>query len=271
MKKIAKEEETKICDMYLNGLSMEKIANIYNVSRTPIERIFREHGVQTRDDNHKGRIYSIDESYFENIDTPNKAYILGLFYSDGMNKENTGLIKMELQETDKNIIYRINEELKSNYPIKKHELSKKNPNHQDTYCLQFVNRKMSKDLANLGVVQNKSLKLEFPNFVDKSLMRDFLRGYLDGDGHIRWSTTRFVTFCSTDSFCYGLEKYLKEELGISSKIYSTKNCKTKVLHVFKICQIKKLLNYLYDKSDLHIDRKYNLFLNICKTDNSLTV
>jgi len=270
MNKISINEEQNICELYLNGLSMDKIAIMYNVSKTPIIRILKKHNVESRDDSHKGRLYSIDESYFETIDTPNKAYILGLFYADGMNKEDSGLIKIELQERDKNIIYRINEELKSNYPIKKHELSKKNPNHQDTYCLQFVNRKISHDLAKLGVIQNKSLKLSFPTFLPKELVRDFIRGYLDGDGHIRWAKTRFITICSTPLFCSALEAFLSDELGIESRIHNTKNENTKVLHVFKIWQIKKLLTYLYEDSDLHIERKYNLFVEICKLDNSLT-
>lgn len=263
MKKIQKSEEQTICDMYINGMSMEKIAKVYGVSRTPIERIFKEHDIQTRDDSHKGRIYSIDESYFENIDTPNKAYILGLLYADGMNKEETGLIKIELQEKDANIIYHINEELNSNYPIKKHELSKKNPNHQDTYCLQFVNRKISKDLANLGVTARKSLTLTFPTCVPKEYMRDFIRGYVDGDGHIRTKEKHFVTICSTPEFCQGISEILINELGVDCKIHNTQNDRTKVLHVFKINHVKKLLEYLYSNSELYIERKYNSYLYIC--------
>ena len=250
--------------MYLNGMSMDKIASLYGVSRTPIKRIFKEHNVQVRDDNHKGRIYSIDESYFETIDTPNKAYILGLFYADGMNKEDSGLVKIELQERDAQIIYRINEELNSNYPIKKHELSKKNPNYQDTYCLQFVNRKMSKDLSNLGVIARKSLLLSFPTCVSREYMRDFLRGYVDGDGHIRTKKKHFITICGTPEFCYKLGELLKIELGIDYKIHDTFNERTKVLHVFKIEQVKKLLEYLYADSELYIERKYSAYLYICK-------
>ena len=264
MRKIQKSEEQTICDMYINGMSMEKIAKAYGVSRTPIERIFKEHNIKTRDDSHKGRIYSIDESYFENIDTPNKAYILGLLYADGMNKEETGLIKIELQERDSHIIYHINEELKSNYPIKKHELSKKNPNHQDTYCLQFVNRKISKDLANLGVTARKSLTITFPNCVPDKYIRDFIRGYVDGDGHIRTKEKHFITICSTPEFCQSLGELLKSKLGIDYKIHNTRNDRTQVLHVFKIKQVKKLFEYLYSDSQLYIERKHDAYLYICK-------
>ena len=32
------------------------------------------------------RIYSLDENFFEKIDTERKAYILGFVYADGNNK-----------------------------------------------------------------------------------------------------------------------------------------------------------------------------------------
>ena len=265
MKKIKESEEVRVCELYLSGMSMDKISRIYGTSRTPITRILKTHNIQSRDDSHKGRLYVIDESYFEVIDTANKAYILGLFYSDGMNKEDTGLVKIELQERDADIIYKIREELKSDYPIKKHELSKTNLNHRDTFCLQFVNRKMSRDLANLGVVSRKSLNLTFPSCVPKEYMRDFLRGYLDGDGHIRWKQTRFITLCSSTSFCESAQKYLFAELNIISKLYKTKNPNTKVLHIFRISQIKKFLEYLYKDSELYINRKYSLYLEICES------
>lgn len=263
MKKIKECDESRVCELYLNGMSMDKISKIYGTSRTPIERILQTHGIQSRDHSHKGRLYHIDESYFEAIDSANKAYILGLFYSDGMNKEESGLIKIELQERDSAIIYKIRDELKSDYPIKKHELSKRNPNHSDTFYFQFVNRKISQDLARLGVTSRKSLTLTFPTCVPKEYMRDFLRGYLDGDGHIRWKESRFITICSTKQFCEQTQIFLQRELGIVSKIYNTKNEKTKVLHIFRIPQIKKVLEYLYGNSELYIDRKYSLYLEIC--------
>lgn len=267
MRKIKECDESRVCELYLSGMSMDKISRIYGTSRTPIERILKTHNIQTRDDSHKGRLYTIDESYFEEINTANKAYILGLFYSDGMNKEDVGLIKIELQERDADILYKIRDELKSDYPIKKHELSKKNPNHKDTLCFQFVNRKMSKDLATLGVTSRKSLTLVFPSCVPKEYMRDFLRGYLDGDGHIRWKETRFITLCSSTSFCESVQEYLFKELNIVSKLYKTKNFNTKVLHIFRIPQIKKFLEYLYKDSELYINRKYSLYLEICEGES----
>lgn len=264
MKKIKECEEVRVCELYLSGMSMDKISRIYGTSRTPIGRILKTHNIQIRDDSHKGRLYTIDESYFEVINTPNKAYILGLFYSDGMNKESTGLIKIELQERDSEILYKIREELKSDYPIKKHELSKNNPNHSDTYCFQFVNRKISKDLAKLGVINNKSLTLLFPTCIPREYMRDFLRGYVDGDGHIRTKEKHIITICSSKMFCEDAQKYLVNELNICAKINNTKNPSTKVIHINKIEHVKKILDYLYCGSELYINRKYSAYLYICK-------
>lgn len=40
------------------------------------------------------RKYTINEKYFEKVDTPEKAYILGLLYADGYNSEKTGRINL---------------------------------------------------------------------------------------------------------------------------------------------------------------------------------
>ena len=43
---------------------------------------------------------------------------------------------------------------------------------------------MSKRLEELGMVANKSLILEFPKWLQKELIPYFIKGIVDGDGHI---------------------------------------------------------------------------------------
>jgi hypothetical protein len=43
---------------------------------------------------------------------------------------------------------------------------------------------MCSDLTRLGAVKNKSLILEFPQFITPKLLSHFIRGYFDGDGCI---------------------------------------------------------------------------------------
>lgn len=270
--RIPETEYDKIVDLYKSGLSKEKIEKIYNVSNSVIDRIFRIKNIKCRDNSHKGRKYYINENYFDKIDTPNKAYILGLLYADGCNASNTNLIKLELQERDKSILDKINLELEYSKPLSFHELNRKNSNWQNTYAIEITNKHMSKKLEELGMIPRKSLILEFPDWINDNLMKDFIRGYFDGDGHIEWNKKHFLTLASSKEFCEGLQVYLKDKLNIISTNYLTSNkeSNTRVLHIFKSKQIIKVLDWMYKDSILHIDRKYEKYIGILNINNSLS-
>lgn len=153
------EEYERIIKLYESGLSQAKIGCIYNVGHYIIGKILKKCNVKIRDDSHKGRKYTIDENYFDVIDTPNKAYILGLLYADGCNYPPQHRVKLELQEKDKDILEQINQEITSNKPLFFNPLNSKNNNWQNTYRLDITNKHISDQLESLGIVQNKSLVL----------------------------------------------------------------------------------------------------------------
>lgn len=127
---ISTEEYENIINLYKSGLSQSQVGDIYNVKWYIIGKILKKCGVPARDDSHKSRKYTINENYFDNIDTNNKAYILGLFYSDGCNYTPQHRVKLELQQKDKNILDKINIEIQSNKPLTFNKLNDKNANWQ---------------------------------------------------------------------------------------------------------------------------------------------
>lgn len=66
------------------------------------------------------RIYKVNENYFENIDTPEKAYILGFFYADGYNNQETGVLEFVQKEERIDILEQIKKCLECNYEIKEY-------------------------------------------------------------------------------------------------------------------------------------------------------
>lgn len=271
---ISTDEYDNIVNLYNSGLSQAKVGEIYNVKWYIIGKILRKCGVTARDDSHKFRKYTIDENYFDNIDAPNKAYLLGLLYSDGCNYPPQHRVKLELQERDKDILDKINIEIQSNKPLAFNNLNSKNENWQNTYRLDITNKHISDRLAELGMVQNKSLILEFPTWLDKSMYAPFLRGYLDGDGHIEWGKTRFITLVGTSQFCEHIKSFCENDLDIKCSISNTanKNSNTKLLYIHSRDRIKKFLDFIYKDANLYIERKYNVYQKICtemNVDNSL--
>ena len=262
---IPAEEYENIINLYNSGLSQAKVGQIYNVRHYIIGKILKKCGIPARDDSHKSRKYTINENYFDEIDTQNKAYLLGLLYSDGCNYPPQHRVKLELQERDKSVLDKINEEIQSNKPLAFVNLNKKNANWQNTYRLDITNKHISDKLVELGMVQNKSLILEFPMWLDESMYASFLRGYLDGDGHIEWSNTRFITLVGTSQFCEYVKNFCESKLGIKCSICNTanKDSNTKLLYIHGKQKIKQFLDFIYKDADLYIERKYDIYKKIC--------
>lgn len=261
---ISISEYENIIQLYKSGLSQAKIGEIYNVGHYIIGKILRKCGVEIRDDSHKSRKYTINEHYFDNINTPNKAYVLGLLYSDGCNYPPQNRVKLELQERDKDILDKINIEIQSNKPLTFNNLKSKNENWQNTYRLNITNKHISNRLVELGVVQNKSLVLEFPTWLCESMYGPFLRGYFDGDGHIEWGHTKFLTLVGTNQFCEYVKCFCEKNLGIKCSVRNTakKDSNTKLLYICGKLKIKKFLDFIYKDADLYMERKYNIYQRI---------
>lgn len=143
-----------------------------------------------------------------------------------------------------------------NKPLVFSNLNAKNSNWQNTYRIDITNKYISEILSDIGMIQNKSLVLEFPSKIDKSLYPHFLRDYFDGDGHIECEKTKFLTIASTLQFCQFVKDFCAENLNINCSIYNTynKDSNTKILVVHSKSSIKGFLDFIYHDADLYIQR-----------------
>ena len=271
------EQKQEIIDMYTNhGCSTVLIGKEFGVSHKTIARLLEKNGIAR---SYVGnRRYHFDEHYFDFIDTPNKAYILGLLYADGYNSVDKWTIRIQLQYTDKEILELIKKELKLEKPLKFVKCSNKVASNgfisKDMYSLEFYSKHMCKTLERLGMVQNKSLVLEFPDFLDKDLYSHFIRGYYDGDGSLCNHFTKkgwfqsLLTITSTNNFCTRCLDIIREYSGISGGgIYDSSghNGITKVLSISGTNQTKAVLDWLYTDAELFLRRKYDLYIDFITT------
>ena len=266
--KISYDEYDKIIELYNSGLSTIKISTIYNTCHSVIRKILLKCGITLRDDSHKGRKYTINEFYFDNIDTANKSYILGLLYADGCNYPPQRRVKIELQEQDKDILDCINKEIDSNKPLYLIPLHDKNPNWQNTYRLDIINKHISDVLVDKGVVQNKSLILKPPTFIMNGFIRDFIRGYFDGDGSVSTAGPNAIRF----QICAHKPEVLKtivdfffEEYNIPKvAIQKQKKDSGNYLYYFQYSTkaTRQIFEILYPLDCLYLPRKYEKFKSI---------
>lgn len=261
--KITTQNLPQIIEEYHNGCSLKQIAKKYKVSESTLSNKLKSEGIHILEPSEMNHKYSLNQHYFDNIDTSNKAYILGLLYADGCNTGRS--ITISLQEKDKEILNKINLEFESNRPLYFKNYRKKNIKHQNQYSLTIVNKHFTEQLNKWGVIPRKSLKITFPLWLQKELIPHFIRGYFDGDGCIPNNIKEMrVTLISTEKFCEVLSVHLKEKLNIHCSIsycHNNANSPTRELRISGKKQTQKFLEYIYKDAELFFERKYDLFLS----------
>lgn len=125
----------------------------------------------------------LNESYFDEIDTPNKAYILGFLYADGYNNRINNSIVLSLSKEDREILEKISKEVGSNKPLFESDYVNKNDGtERHMLILTMASKHMCEALEKWGLTQNKTFTITFPDFLREDLIPHFVRGYFDGDG-----------------------------------------------------------------------------------------
>lgn len=268
----SKDEVKDIIDSYLNKESCTKLGKRYDVSHKCILKILHKYNIDV-DQKKLVRKYELNENYFDSIDTPNKAYVLGFLYADGHNSIHKSTITMSLQEEDKQILELIREELGSTKPLEYLDYANKHDfgyHYKNQYRLIVFSKHMCESLEKIGMVSNKSLVLEFPN-IPEELYSHFIRGYFDGDGTINKKTGSFGII-STKNFVSKVKEILENSLNITGGIIyesSNHNGITYDLHFHKQYETRKIYNWIYDNAEMYLARKYNIYCNHKIFNNSL--
>jgi hypothetical protein len=256
--KATKYDEVKILEDRKNGLSIRKLMKKYDIkTNMTVFAIIKRNG---RDHIIGNKKYQVNEKYFEDIDTEEKAYWLGFLYADGyvrIHKGRSGELRLKLKRTDKHHIEKFNLCLSSNYPVKDGTSTVHNVKSFNSF-LSIYNTKMVKDLMNIGCVNKKSFIVEMPNIYE-DLIRHFIRGYFDGDG---WFSVRSNFQSPNFGICSGSEKIIKQIFDIlEENDIICRMIKDRVSRV--MCSKKQymllLYNYLYKDSTIFLGRKFDKF------------
>lgn len=275
------EQKDLVVRLYNKLGSSVDVGKLFNVGHKVITKVLEEKGIKRTAA--KKRQYKINECYFDEIDTPNKAYILGFLYADGCNCMSKGTITMSLEEGDRDTLDRIRYEIGSERPLEFLDYSNKHDfgyTYQNQYRLLLFSSHMCQSLQSHGMVPNKSLVLKFPT-LDEKLIPHFIRGYFDGDGCVcqgKRETNFLVTITSTSDFCIKLKEIVEHAIGINCHIYDASNHNgiTKVFTTSGRLQVKSFLDWIYKDADMFLKRKYNRYIqyfynNEENTNNTLAV
>lgn len=206
------------------------------------------------DRSQSNRKHKVNELFFDKW-SYDMAYILGLWFADGCITKGD-CFQISLHQKDEYLLEKIKDKMNSD-----HKLSK----YKNCHTLHIYSLKIYNNIKSLGGKERKSLDVNFPN-IPSVYIRDFIRGYFDGDGCICYSKSMSYyvsTFVSgSESFSKSLFDVLKKEInGLKGSIRKCSESKNGYYRLYfnKIDTIK-LGEYMYSTtSDLYLFRKKELF------------
>lgn len=176
------DSESDICKAYTQGFSMKNISDLSSFSEWGIRKILLKNNIEIRGLNNKGNRI---EDYFKVIDSPEKAYLLGIIQTDGnvrISDRNAALVITQHKDYYWYIKYML--QLFSDYVSET----------KDKNCkqLQIGSKQIVSDLISIGIVPNKT-KVQSNEDIQKlwdsipiEYKGDFIRGCIDGDGHVSY-------------------------------------------------------------------------------------
>jgi hypothetical protein len=236
-----------IVDFYKNGEKTKSLADRYGCHHTTIQRLLRKQGVlkPLRFNNVK---YTVDENYFDEINSSDKAYWLGIMLTDGCVDKNNH-IRINLQTRDEGHILKFQKAIGSNHPLLRVKEGK-----TGTSCLSIGNKYMASVLREKGIVPYNKLVYQVP----KEFEIDYWRGAIDGDGYVSFGTHCAIGICGTEQICSCFKEICRRYIKTNAKIKKMKcNLYTFSLHgniAVIMCKV------LYDGASVYLQRKQEAYL-----------
>ena len=258
----------KIKELRDRGLSTLEIGRELDFYPQVVENILRRQSAFFKKRTVYDRVYTINEEFFNVIDTEEKAYIIGFICADGYVGQ--GTIQFYISVKDINILEKIKKCLGSNALIS--FSTQKNPYKKGKeFCelcrLQLSSVKLINSLDFIPKNKTYNLNSSIIDNIPQQYIRDFLRGYFDGDGNITFgkkygsSTIYSVHVAGNKEF---LENTFQKYIPSTNKMYFYKNSKQCwTWNVTSKERVINFLSYLYKDSSIYLDRKYNIYKLSC--------
>lgn len=195
------------------------------------------------------KTYNLD---FTNIDSSEKAYLLGLMYADGYISTHT---KFGIDLTDEDCIEwlaKITNHTYNKYPGSGGTLPNgRTAERKDRFRIVWSSQKNVEQLAEWGITPNKTSTLEGGdlNKISSVYYPDLVRGIIDGDGciyqHSDGRSISFYIMSASESFASWCKELL-EKIGMTN-IHINKTDNLYKVESSAIANIRILHDIIYDK------------------------
>jgi len=213
-----------VVEAYEFGMSMRRISELSAGKFTEWEvySLLTEAGVKKRPGGNTG---PVNDEFFGQIDTVEKAYLLGLIQADGSVREGKSCTLSISQHRDNSwYIQRMVRDF-----IRP---SAKRVKDKNCHSVIITSTKLVSDLVSMGLVVNKTYKQTEEDIeklwgsVPNHLHHAFIRGVLDGDGHIKFfnqsnpgaTPSCRLSWCGNKFLMLRIQDWLLSSFGYSCKV-----------------------------------------------------
>ena len=270
-RRLSHQEKVELFRLFETGNHTGKqLSELFPISQVAINTLLKRNGYMAKSKSELKRKYPIQEDFFDDINTEEKAYILGLLYADGYNNTDRNSVTLGLKESDKDILDKITNLIQPTKPLQYIDAYKSRKktsfeNSKNQYRLVIANKHISQRLVELGCGKAKTHKLTFPTEeqVPSHLIRHFIRGYFDGDGSVSGDKQKLFSFEGTINFLLSLQQILIKELSFSeTKLCQRHKDRDNTIRSLRYCGINQCIlfrDWLYKDATIYLERKKNIF------------
>lgn len=195
--------------------------------------------------------FPIDEHFFSEIDSEEKAYYLGFLAADGFVTKTGKWVSCQVVFYDAHILEDMRSAVCSTAPLR--DVDKRGfPGSKPAKVLTLCSVKLVSDLATYGIIPGKSKTLPYAS-IPTDMEQHYIRGLFDGDGNVsRYQFSILGTQPLLDGLNSAIERHTGERLsacpcaGYPRLVGYRRN--------------KAVINWIYGGSRTHLKRKYAKFL-----------
>jgi hypothetical protein len=200
------------------------------------------------------RKYSVNSDIFKTW-TRESAYLVGLILTDG----NIGEREFNIVSKDIELLEKSKKALEAEHPITK---------QNNWFRLRIGHKAMVSDLKRIGITERKSLTATLPKIPDEFFF-DFLRGYVDGDGMIKFKKGIILNLCTAspyilDDISKTITRLLLVDKHEVKKTMDKRGEKISTMYNLVYCGqcAVTICGYMYaHANNLFLSRKYQNFID----------
>ena len=285
LKKQEKEKKIIECAKYYSeniGISIKKCAEKFGLKRWDLSDYLKKNNIKkhekmlavingkeyviSRKGSYGAKKYELDDTFFDVIDTEEKAYWLGFFLADASVSNNSNTISIGLSIRDYDHLHRLKKSLKITRPIREFISS----NGYKSCIISFYSQNIKEKLISYNVIPNKKKYGKHPFLLlNNDLIKHYVRGFFDGDGCVSESIRK-----ETGAKRYAIEiASCQEMLVFIKKFLADNNIEVSDIRehmsIYEIrtsnnLEIIKFFNLIYKDANIYLPRKYERLEDISR-------